>query len=89
MKTGPGGTHGGRGRLEADIIKSKLESFEIPVLLRYEAAGRIFGITMNGLGKVKIMVPRDLLEEAKKVLADRLLWSGSGRPAGIGQRGNR
>jgi hypothetical protein len=58
------------GGLEADIIKSKLESFAIPVLLRYEAAGRIFGITMNGLGKVKIMVPRDLLEEAKKVLAE-------------------
>lgn len=58
------------GGLEADIIKSKLESFAIPVLLRYEAAGRIFGITMNGLGKVKVMVPRDLLEEAKKVLAE-------------------
>lgn len=58
------------GGLEAEIIKSKLESFAIPVLLRYEAAGRIFGITMNGLGKVRIMVPRDLLEEAKKVLAE-------------------
>jgi hypothetical protein len=58
------------GGMEADIIKSKLESFAIPVLLRYEAAGRIFGITMNGLGKVKVMVPRDLLEEAKKVLAE-------------------
>lgn len=58
------------GGLEADIIKSKLESFAIPVLLRYESAGRIFGITMNGLGKVKIMVPRRLLEEAKKVLAE-------------------
>ncbi len=58
------------GGLEAEIIKSKLESFAIPVLLRYEAAGRIFGITMNGLGKVKVMVPRDLLEEAKKVLAE-------------------
>ncbi len=57
------------GGLEADIVRSKLESFEIPVLLRYEAAGRIFGITMNGLGKVKIMVPRDLLDEARKVLA--------------------
>jgi len=58
------------GNMEAEIIKSKLESYEIPVLLQYEAAGRIFGITMDGLGKVRIMVPRDLLEEAKKVLAD-------------------
>ncbi len=57
------------GSMEAEIIKSKLESYQIPVLLRYEAAGRIFGITMDGLGKVKIMVPLEFLEEAKKVLA--------------------
>jgi hypothetical protein len=57
------------GSLEAEIIKSKLESFQIPVLLQYEAAGRIFGITMDGLGKVKVMVPLALFEEAKKILA--------------------
>jgi hypothetical protein len=57
------------GSMEAEIIKSKLESFGIPVLLQYEAAGRIFGITMDGLGKVRVLVPLDLLEEARKVLA--------------------
>lgn len=57
------------GSLEAEIIKSKLESYQIPVLLQYEAAGRIFGITMDGLGKVKVMVPLELFEEAKKILA--------------------
>jgi hypothetical protein len=58
------------GGLEADIIKSKLESYGIPVLLQYEAAGRIFGITMDGLGKVKVMVPRELVAEARKTLAE-------------------
>jgi hypothetical protein len=58
------------GSMEADIIKSKLESFQIPVLLQYEAAGRIFGITMDGLGKVKVMVPLEFFEEAKKILAE-------------------
>ena len=43
----------------------------IPVLLRYEAAGRIFGITLDGLGKVRVMVPRRLLAEARQVLADK------------------
>jgi len=57
------------GNMEAEIIKSKLESYGIPVLLQYEAAGRIFGITMDGLGKVRVLVPQDLLEEARKVLA--------------------
>ena len=58
------------GSMEAEIIKSKLESFQIPVLLKFESAGHIFGITMNGLGKVKIMVPAAFLAEAKQVLAD-------------------
>ncbi|MBN2398786.1 MAG: DUF2007 domain-containing protein [Candidatus Aminicenantes bacterium] len=58
------------GSMEAEIIKSKLESFQIPVLLRFESAGHIFGITMNGLGKVSIMVPESFLEEAKKILAE-------------------
>jgi hypothetical protein len=58
------------GSMEAEIIKSKLESYQIPVLLQYEAAGRIFGITMDGLGKVKVMVPEFFLEEARKILAE-------------------
>ena len=58
------------GSMEAEIIKCKLESFQIPVLLQYEAAGRIFGITLNGLGKVKILVPESFLEEARKILAE-------------------
>ncbi len=56
------------GMMEAEIIKSKLDSFQIPNMLKYESSGRLFGITMNGLGKVKIMVPVDYLEEAKKIL---------------------
>jgi hypothetical protein len=58
------------GSVEAEIIKAKLESHGIPVLLQYEAAGRLFGITMDGLGQVKIMVHRDLAAAAREALAD-------------------
>ena len=58
------------GSMEAEIIKSKLESYQIPVLLKFETVGRIFGITMNGLGKIKIMVPAQLAEKARKILAE-------------------
>jgi hypothetical protein len=54
--------------LEAEIIKGRLESEGIPVLLRYESAGLVYGITIDGLGEVKIMVPRNLAEEAKEIL---------------------
>lgn len=59
------------GSLEAEIIKSKLENFQIPVLLKFESVGHIFGITMNGLGKVKIMVPEIYLAEARKIVSEQ------------------
>jgi hypothetical protein len=58
------------GSMEAEIVKSKLESFHIPVFLKFESVGHIFGITLNGLGKVKIMVPKSFLQEARKILAN-------------------
>jgi len=55
--------------MEAQIIKGRLESEGIPVLLSYESAGLIYGITIDGLGEVKVMVPEHLEEEAKEILA--------------------
>ena len=56
------------GMPEAEVIKSKLESFGIPSLLRFESAGRLFGISMNGLGKVKIMVSEDDYDKAYEII---------------------
>ena len=55
-------------QMEAQIIKGRLESEGIPVLLSYESAGLVYGITVDGLGEVKVMVPRRLAEEAKEIL---------------------
>jgi len=54
--------------MEAQIIKGRLESEGIPVLLSYESAGLVYGITVDGLGEVKIMVPKALAKEAKELL---------------------
>jgi len=54
--------------MEAQIIKGRLESEGIPVLLSYESAGLIYGLTIDGLGEVKIMVPEHLAEDAKEIL---------------------
>jgi hypothetical protein len=56
------------GLMEAEIIKSKLDNFEIPCMLKFEAVGRLLGITSDGLGKVQVMVPPDFLEKAKEIL---------------------
>ena len=55
-------------QMEAKIIKGRLESEGISVLLSYESAGLVYGITVDGLGEVKVMVPRRLAEEAKEIL---------------------
>ncbi len=52
----------------ANIIKSKLESYGIPVLLQYESVGITFGLTLNGLGKVEIKVPAEFEKDAKTLL---------------------
>ncbi len=59
------------GMMEAEIIKTKLDSLNIPCFLKFESAGRLFGITMNGLGEVKIMVPSEYYSEAKKNINPR------------------
>ena len=58
-----------QGLLQAELIKSKLESTGIPVLLDYESAGPVMGITVDGLGEVRVMVPDALAEDAQAVLA--------------------
>jgi len=54
--------------LEAQIVKGRLESEGIPVLLSYESVGLVYGLTVDGLGRVKIIVPEAMAEEAKIIL---------------------
>jgi hypothetical protein len=53
-----------QGMLPAQVIKGKLESSDIPVMLKYESAGQIFGLTVDGLGQVRVQVPVEFAEEA-------------------------
>lgn len=55
-------------RVEAQIIKGLLKTHDIPSVLEYEAIGKIYGFTVDGLGKVKLLVPEDRFEEAKRVI---------------------
>ena len=56
------------GQPEAEIIKGRLESEGIPAVLRYESAGIIYGLTIDGLGQVEVQVPTSLAEEARQIL---------------------
>jgi len=56
------------GILTAEVLKGKLESEGIPVLLSYESLGPVMGLTVNGLGEVRILVPADFVEDARQVI---------------------
>jgi len=50
------------------VIQGRLESEGIPAILSYESAGLVYGLTVDGLGEVKILVPNHLAKEAKEIL---------------------
>lgn len=54
--------------LEANVLKGRLETEGIPVLLSYESAGLVYGITVDGIGEVRVMVPESMETEARMIL---------------------
>ena len=60
-----------QGELAASVVKAHLESEGIPVLLKWESAGRVYGLTVNGLGQVSILVPQELADEARLIIEPR------------------
>jgi len=58
-----------QGRLEAEFIKSYLKAQGIEVELFQESIGHhIYPITIDGLGRVQIFVPKEQTKEAKQLL---------------------
>lgn len=57
-----------QGELAANVMKSHLESEGIPVLLEYESAGIVYGLTVDGLGQVRVLVPEELAEDARRII---------------------
>jgi hypothetical protein len=62
--------HTAQGWHLAQIYKSKLEAAEIPVLLRYDAIGIVYGLTVDGLGAVDVLVPAEFADDARVLLED-------------------
>lgn len=56
------------GQMMAQVLKTKLEAAGIPVMLDYESAGLVFGLTVDGLGAVRVMVPAEMEQDALLVI---------------------
>jgi hypothetical protein len=58
------------GKLDAEMIKALLSSFEIDATLYQESVGSVYGMNFGPLGEVKIYVPTNQVKIARQVLED-------------------
>ena len=57
------------GQIQAHVIKGRLESEGILVLLRYDSGSTVFGFTVDGLGEVEVLVPQEEAARARQILS--------------------
>jgi hypothetical protein len=57
------------GNIIAELIRSYLEAYQIPVLLSQEGAGHFgYAVNVGRFGRVQILVPTDHFEQARQLL---------------------
>jgi len=59
-----------QGEMEENLIVGLLEEADIQVLVKSDRAGGALPFTTDGMGKVRIYVREDELEEAKRLIAE-------------------
>lgn len=91
-ESAPGATTGGdidqapvivweaANRLEAEIVAGRLQSEEIPAIIRGEALGAIYGLTTGSLAAAVVLVPSALAEKALEILSADVDWDESADP---------
>lgn len=58
-----------QGRLEAELLKTYFEAHGIEIELFQEAVGHhIYPVTVDGLGRVQLFVPKEQAEAARQLL---------------------
>jgi hypothetical protein len=57
-----------RNSMEAQVIRSLLESYDIPCLLKSNAAPSVHMFTMDGMAEVRVMVLDSMAKEAKELI---------------------
>jgi hypothetical protein len=56
------------GPLEAEVVKGRLETAGIPAVFDHESGGTAIGLTIDGWGEFRILVPASRADEARSLL---------------------
>jgi hypothetical protein len=59
-----------QGHMRANVAKLKLEAAGIPAMLSYQSVGRVWGLTVDGIGEVRVLVPEQYATEAQTLLEE-------------------
>jgi hypothetical protein len=59
-----------QGHINAEPILAALRANGIPARMLGEALGTVYGLTLDGIGEVAILVPDRYAERARELLAD-------------------
>jgi len=59
------------GEMEAQVIRSLLESWGIPCLLRSNAARSVHAFAVDGMGEVRVMVWEQTADKARSLIKGR------------------
>ena len=58
-----------QGRLEAELLKTYFSAYGVDVELFQESVGHhIYPVTIDGLGRVQLFVPKEQTQEAQSLL---------------------
>jgi len=57
-----------RNGMEAQVIKSLLESYDVPCFLKSNAAPSVHMFTVDGMAEVRIMVLESLVDKARELI---------------------
>jgi len=63
-----------QNQMEAQVIKGRLESEDIPAIIRGETLGAIYGLTTGTLAQTAVLVPAPLAEKAERLLHSDENW---------------
>jgi hypothetical protein len=55
---------------EAEVVHRLLETYGIPCQVVSSLSHRLFPLSVDGLGEIRILVPKDRLHEAEAIVAE-------------------
>jgi hypothetical protein len=75
-------------RMEAQIVRGRLESEGIPAIIQGEAVGTIYGLTTGNLARTVVLAPAPLADKARQILETAVDWSDWDEAQDIEERGD-